>query len=155
MKAKYRDGLAEVDIILGFADQESLDKIPESFKTFIIKNKSKYISKIDPQKSLNEQKLLYETKVILSIMYRDYWSSEEEREQILLNEKEELKKIENLSKNKYNYENLFRNAQKTQNIAQEETEDEGSYKSLMIKESLLEKILNKIKSFFKLGNNNE
>lgn len=155
MKAKYRDGLAEVDIILGFADQESLDKIPESFKTFIIKNKSKYISKIDPQKSLNEQKLLYETKVILSIMYRDYWSSEEEREQILLNEKEELKKIENLSKNKYNYENLFRNAQKTQNIAQEETEDEGSYKSLMIKESLFEKILNKIKSFFKLGNNNE
>ena len=155
MKAKYRDGLAEVDIILGFADQESLDKIPESFKTFIIENKSKYISKIDPQKSLEEQKLLYETKVILSIMYRDYWSSEEEREQILLNEKEELKKIENLSKNKYNYENLFRNAQKTQNIAQEETEDEGSYKSLMIKESLFEKILNKIKSFFKLGNNNE
>ena len=155
MKAKYRDGLAEVDIILGFADQESLDKIPESFKTFIIKNKSKYISKIDPQKSLEEQKLLYETKVILSIMYRDYWSSEEEREQILLNEKEELEKIENLSKNKYNYENLFKNAQKIQNIAQEETEDEGSYKSLMIKESLFEKILNKIKSFFKLGNNNE
>ncbi len=155
MKAKYRDGLAEVDIILGFADQESLDKIPESFKTFIIENKSKYISKIDPQKSLEEQKLLYETKVILSIMYRDYWSSEEEREQILLNEKEELEKIENLSKNKYNYENLFKNAQKIQNIAQEETEDEGSYKSLMIKESLFEKILNKIKSFFKLGNNNE
>lgn len=32
MEETYRNGLAEVDMILNYADEESLSKIPESLK---------------------------------------------------------------------------------------------------------------------------
>lgn len=32
MEESYKDGLAEVDEILKYADKESLDKIPKDFK---------------------------------------------------------------------------------------------------------------------------
>lgn len=141
MKESYRNGLAEVDEILKFADEESLKKIPESFKQFIKDNKSDYIAEIDSRKELKEQNLLYETKVILSVIYRDYWSSEEERKQLIENEKIELQKQEDEKMEQYNYDNLFKNKKR----------DEIT--SLVVQESMLRKILKKIKKFFRLGAN--
>ncbi|MCL2859870.1 MAG: hypothetical protein FWF46_04795 [Oscillospiraceae bacterium] len=146
MKEAYRNGLAEVDEILKFADEESLKKIPEKFKEFIKENKSNYIAKIDPKKNLDEQDLLYETKVILSVLYRDYWSSEEERKQLIEKDKIELQKIENEKQEKYSYDNLFKKKQ-----VEVEKSYDNEIKSLVVQESLFKKILNKIKRFFRLG----
>lgn len=149
MKEAYRDGLAEVDMILDYADEKSLKKIPESFKQFIKENKSEYIARINPDKDLKEQELLYETKVILSVLYRDYWSSKEERQQLIEDEQEELQKIEEEKREKYNYDNLFK---KKQNEANRNTiEDYEETKSLVVQEGILNRILNKIKKFFRLG----
>lgn len=60
MEESYKDGLAEVDSILKYADKESLDKIPEGFKKFIKENKSNYKALINPEKDLAEQNLLEE-----------------------------------------------------------------------------------------------
>ena len=139
MKEAYKHGLAEVDEILKFADEESINKIPEKFMTFIKENKSDYKASIDPDKDLKDQDLLYETKVILSVLYRDYWASKEEREQLAAEEKMELQKVEEEKKEKYKYEDLFRNKQ----------DETGT--DLIIKESMIAKILNRIKSFFRLG----
>lgn len=91
MKEKYRDALAEIDIILKYADEESISKISKSFIEFIKKNKSDHRISIDPYKDLNEQNLLYETKVILSQMYIDYWSMDNERKILKEKEKKNLK----------------------------------------------------------------
>ena len=142
MEESYKDGLAEVDEILKYADKESLDKIPKDFKKFIKENKSNYKANINPEKDLAEQNLLYETKVILSVLYRDYWSSEDERKIIISKEKEELKNKEREKIEKYNKNNLFKNKK------------DNSYEEIRIlvkEENIVQKILNKIKRFFKLG----
>lgn len=109
MEESYRNGLAEVYEILKYADKESLNKILESFKEFIKENKSDYIAEIDPEKDLKDQDLLYETKVILSVLYRDYWASQDERKQLLEEEKIELLDIENKKNKKYNCNAVFKN----------------------------------------------
>lgn len=147
MEEAYKNGLAEVDMILNYADRESLNKIPESFRNFIRENKSDYIAKINPEKDLAEQNLLYETKVILSVLYRDYWASQDEREQLLNNEKAELMRIEDKKQEAYNYASLF----KRNNVKVAENSEE--IKSLIVRENLIKKILNRIKRIFRLGVN--
>lgn len=144
MEETYRNGLAEVDMILNYADEESLSKIPESLKQFIKENKSDYITNINPEKDLKDQDLLYETKVILSVLYRDYWTSSEERRKLLEYEKAELTNIENRKNEKYNYNNLFKN--KNNEIGTNVKE----IKSLVVKQNLIKKILNKMRGFFRL-----
>ena len=144
MEESYKNGLAEVDVILNYADEESLNKIPESLKKFIKENKSNYTAKINPEKDLEEQNLLYETKVILSVLYRDYWASQDERELLLKNEKSKLMQIEDKKQETYNYDSLF----KRNNSKIEENFEE--IKSLVVRENLIKKILNKIKRIFRL-----
>lgn len=142
MEESYKKALAEVDMILNYADEESLNKIPESLKKFIKENKSNYTVKIDPQKDLKDQNLLYETKVILSVLYRDYWASKDEIKKLLEYEKEELLKIKNGEGEKFNYDNLFKQKNNELNYNFEET-------SLVIRrETLIKRILDKIKNFF-------
>lgn len=145
MEETYRNGLAEVDMILNYADEESLSKIPESLKQFIKENKSDYITKVNPEKDLKDQDLLYETKVILSVLYRDYWTSSDERKKLLEDERAELINIEDRKNEKYNYNDLFKNKNnETETNAKE-------IKSLVVKQNLIKKILNKIRGFFRLG----
>lgn len=164
MKESYRDGFAEVDMILNYVDEESSEKIPESFKKFIKENKSNYIAQINPDKALNEQNLLYETKVILSVMYRDFWSTEEEREKLITEEKEELQKLEKeklkLEKQKYVYNDLFKDRKIKRNISANTNTNVNTNirinnektTNIAVQESLFKSILKKIKSFFSLGN---
>lgn len=147
MEEIYRNGLAEVDMILNYADEESLNKIPNSVKQFIKENKSSYNAKINPEKDLKEQNLLYETKVILSVLYRDYWASEEERKHLIELDKKELRIQEEKKREKYNINDLFSN----KNIEIKEINEES--KSLMIKQTFIERILNKLKRFLKIGVN--
>lgn len=149
MKDKYRDGLAELDIILEYADDKSLASIPKSFRKFISENKSKHTINIDPEKSLEEQNLLYETKVILSQLYINYWCSKEEREVLIKKEKEQLDKAEKEKREKYSYDNLFKN-RKT-----EIKSDNYSKELLIIDENWITKIINKLKRFFKIAINKE
>lgn len=147
MEERYKNALAEVDMILNYADEESLNKIPESFKKFVKENKSDYIAKIDPEKDLKEQNLLYETKVVLSVLYRDYWASEEERKQLIEYDKKELKKQEDKKRETYNVNDLFKN--KNNEIGENYQET----KSLIVKETLIKRIINKLKKFLKIGVN--
>lgn len=147
MEETYKNGLAEVDMILNYADEESLNKIPESLKKFIRENKSDYTAQIDPEKDLKDQNLLYETKVILAVLYRDFWATENERKYLHQKEKEELIKLEKIKQEKYSYTNLFQNKNTLNQINLE------NRKSLIVKENMLRRILNKIKRFFRLGVN--
>lgn len=146
MEELYKNGLAEVDMILNYADEESINKIPESLLKFIKENKSTYVPKINPNKNLDEQDLLYETKVILSVLYRDYWASEDERKKLLKSEKQELINIENKKQEEYNYTNLF-------GSKKNDTKNDSQAKSLVVKENFLKKVFNRIKRIFKLGVN--
>ena len=64
---------SEVYDIVNHIEKDLYNKIPKNFIAMLEKNKDeKYVPQIDYSKSINEQKLLKDTRVILSLIYRDY-----------------------------------------------------------------------------------
>ena len=117
MEDKYPKAYKEVDEILKHMPSESVEKIPETFrKMFKEKMDFNYDFKLDESVEFEKQELLDETKAILANFYRDYWASEEERNEIIEKEKIELKKIEEEKREKYNPDDLFKNKNKKDNI---------------------------------------
>lgn len=100
---------SEVYEILKMVDKEYFDKIPKKFVEFLEREKdNNYISNINENIPLEEQKLLNDTINILAMIKLDCWcSSEEEKSELLklLNENEKKHK-ENINE-KYNSENIF------------------------------------------------
>ena len=98
---------SEVYEIIMNLEPELYNKIPKHFVENIKRKKdNNYECCIDYSKDLNAQPLLKETRVLLSLIYRDYLCDKAEK-MFLLN-KEEL-----ALKNIYSYDNLFKNRKKS------------------------------------------
>ena len=88
MDWNYEIALTEVDEILNFTDTELVNKIPVAFRKFIEKNKNKdYRPNITPGIPISEQVIKKETKAILSLIFRSYWATEEEKKELEKNDK--------------------------------------------------------------------
>ena len=110
MTVAYQNALAEVDTILKYMSKEMLEKIPSSFLNFIEQNKSKsYKLNLNLDLSLEEQNLLKETRIILSLIYRSYLCSPELSKKLKIDDIIELRTNEIELNKKYSYENLFKN----------------------------------------------
>ena len=136
------------DIILHL-EKELYNKIPQKFIQMIEQNRdADYEFNIDYSKNINEQKLLPDTRVILSLIYRDYLCSPEERQKLIKKDELVLKQYEKNLQEKYNTENLFKN-KNTSNIK----ENTGFKPVSMVKykESIIKKIINRIKSIFRIN----
>ena len=144
---KYRKAMVEVDALIAIAPDEEKNKIPESFLQFIKANKlPEYRFEIDKSKSLLEQNLSRETKILLSLIYRSYFCDEETKQQLQQKDTEELKKIEEQNKENYNPDDLFKN-KKIETVKEEKSDD--TKEMVEYKPSLFSRIVNKIKSIFK------
>lgn len=105
-----KQALSEVYDIIYHMEKELYNKIPRQFLYFIKENKdNNYVVTIDYSKSINEQELLQQTRIILSLLYRDYLCPEEERLALIEKDKKELEEIENEIKDAYNPDNMFKN----------------------------------------------
>lgn len=90
----YANLAAEMNILLRYLDDELVEKIPQKIIEFFQDIASPtFRSKIDPRFPLDEQYLLPSTECMLTLLYRQYWCSEEEREELdrMLIESEELR----------------------------------------------------------------
>ena len=77
---EFAEASAEINEILGYLPTEYVEKIPAKLREFFNKvKKVDYVSKIDPYKQLDEQELKPKTKILLTVIYRNYWCNEEER----------------------------------------------------------------------------
>ena len=131
------------DIILHM-DKELVKKIPEKFIKFVEQNKAEdYKTNIDYSKSINQQELQKGTRVILSIIYRDYLCSSEKKKELMQNDEDELKRIEQKLREKYNLDNLFKKKEKIEEITK--CVEIIEYKA----ENFLIKLIKKFISFFK------
>lgn len=123
-------------------NMELYNKIPKSFIELIDNNRdTSYKVNIDYSKSINEQELKKGTRVLLSLIYRDYLCNEEERQTLIKKDKEELKKAEEELRERYSPDNLFKN--------KSENKKENMQMVQIEKVSFWTKIINKIKLFFK------
>ena len=75
---------SEVIYILGFIDRKDYEKIPlELIEFFEDSSNPNFTVEYDPKISLNEQNISEEAKAIISVLYREYWASEDEKQELL------------------------------------------------------------------------
>lgn len=145
---KLSEAIAEILEILKNVDNSYYEKLPEKFKEFLNNNKStSYIPEIDFSRELKDLNIRKETKELLGIMYLNYWSNEEERREYIKLLSDNEKKYQEELNERYNPDNLFKNATKQEeNIEQIVTNE---FAMIKYEESFFKKIWNKILNIFK------
>ena len=142
----YKNAFKEVYVILDSLVEEDYKKIPPELIENIYRNMNQdYKYELDEEQDLSTQKMLPETKAILFNIFRDYLSTEEQKQKIIRMQKEEKQKNELKKREQYNTD-VFANKEQTNN-----SEIHKEQVSLIkYKESIFKKIINKIKNIFKI-----
>jgi len=96
---QYRDAYCEVLYLINNMQEKNKAKISKKFIDFLKENQNENY-KIGNISLENPETLKNETKIILSIMYRNYFCSEKERLELAQKDKEILEKM-------YSYDNIF------------------------------------------------
>ena len=144
-KSNYNKAFKEVYIILKSMGDDILNRIPTKLMILIEEHMDKnYIFILDENSPIESQELLNETLGIISLIYRDYIASEEERKKLLEEDKNRLKNLETELSEKYNYNNLF----KEKKIKNEE-EILNNIELIVYEEKWYIKILSKLSNLFK------
>ena len=156
---EYRRAYKEVVTILNVFSEELRDLIPNEKLEFYRNNMDEtYEFKFDNTKEIVEQNILYQTKCILANLFRDYIATEKDRAEIIKKEQEELRKIEESKRKKYNPDDIFKNnfnkITEQSNIETEQiiVEEKNANIDIVVKYkniSLFENIKSKIISFIK------
>ena len=154
MTNEFCQSLKEVYEIIKLSDSEVRNKIPYKFKRFIYKNMDNtYDVKIDINKSLTEQEGISETtRSILALIYRDYLVDSNKNEEL---KKEELKiatKVEEKKREKFDTRELFQKINIEEAYNQDVQDIKNKNENMMLvefKESLIKKILSKLKSLIR------
>lgn len=140
--AQDRQAFADLSIIIKMMPKYMQEKINNNFIDFIEQNKdTNYISKIKSNVPLKYQELSETTEALLALIYRDYLCNEDERKQLLILENQELQKLKDENRKKYEINFEKRNQHST---IDNNTTSLIEYK----KETFIIKILRKIKNFF-------
>lgn len=135
----YRNAFKETLVIIENSDKSILSKIPKSFLNFLKNNMNhNYNYKIDNNLSLAQQQTLPETKAILSLIFRSYLATSEEKLELEKKDHEYVKTM--------NYRNIDKIFKTHNNI------DKIIVNNNLItipKENFFKKFFKKIKSIFK------
>lgn len=141
MVSTINQSFTEVYDIVKHLDSKLYNKIPNQFIEMLKQNMdTNYNVNIDYSKNINEQELLQDTRIILSLIYRDYICSIEKRQELIEKDKLELKKHQEELKEKYEVERIFESRKQEQTTKKTQLVE--------YKETFFRKILNKIIKFF-------
>lgn len=138
VELRYRNAFKEVDEILKYTDINLVNKIPKKFIDFLRANmNNEYEFNVQEGLYLNKQNLSEEANNILALIYRDYWATEEEKEEFRKKDEEERKlneeKLEHIFDRKDN----------------EQIEEKKNNQLIKIEhESFIKRLFSKIKRFF-------
>ena len=111
MKEVYKEAFVEVSEVFKLMPKTMLDKIPNRFRQIIENEKSTtYTSNI--KEPLEQCTLKEETIIILSLIYRDFLCSKEEKERLQYRDAKKIKEAEDELREKYNPDNIFKNRDK-------------------------------------------
>ena len=92
LELKYRNAFKEVDEILKHTDIYLVNEIPKKFIYFLRANMNNdYKFNVQEGLRLNKQNISEEANNILALIYRDYWATEEEKQEFRKKDEEERK----------------------------------------------------------------
>ncbi len=158
----YARVFSEVYEILKYLPQEFIEKIPKKLIVTIAKNRdTSYIFDYDLSKEINDQDIYEETKDFISALYLTYYCAPKEKEKLLNIMKDNAIREAKEQRKKYNPDKVFdSNFDKTKEVTEEaegvdyklnmgETQEVTAI--AVKKESLIIRIINKIKELFNIG----
>jgi hypothetical protein len=150
---------SEVLEVLKYCPENDVNKIPNQLINLLNNNKDiNHTINIDPNKSIFEQNIIDETIIMIFIIFRNYWATQEEKNEIdkILDENE-------ISfRNFYSYDRIFNQETISKEQPSLPSNDEINQISkqpdntvisnntnlIEYDKSILEKIIKKIKNFF-------
>ena len=135
-----RQAYSEVDEFLGLISNEHRNKIPKKLREFFREEKdTNYIKGINPNVPIKNQKLKEETLAIIALLNLQYWCEDEE-------EKQRLKEI--YAKNEKKYQEHLQVQFNPNEIFKKKEPTQESLSIVEYKESIIKKLVNKIKNIF-------
>lgn len=135
----------EVIEILQHISEIDYKKIPQEIINTLNNNKDEnYYFEYDVHKTLDEQNVSKQTKIIIALFFRDYWATQHQREVILEYEKNYRNRKEEEKKEKYNPNELFK---KSKNFSNGNVEENSLVE--IKEEKWYKKIFLVIKNFFR------
>ena len=145
MKSTTTKAYTEVLELLKFFSTKQVKKIPETkLKVFLKYRDESYSYKIDETKSFFEQDMMPETKAIFTILFEDYWATDEQRKVLKQKEAEAFKELENKKRSLYNPDDLFKNKR-----INEIENDAKNANITILNEKWYSKVILALKNFFK------
>lgn len=150
---EYTKAFTQLSYIIARMDKDIKEKIPLNVRKSISQKKdNRYIFSYNKTLPLYRQKLLPETKSLLSVIYSEYICSKEEKEKWDEYDKFKQKKTDKRlaeyqkqTKEEYNVEKLF-NKNKENKV--NTTDNNKSFELVEVKDSIFKKIWNKILKIF-------
>lgn len=131
---------SEVDEFLGLISNEHRNKIPKKLREFFREEKdTNYIKGINPNVPIKNQKLKEETLGIIALLNLQYWCEDE-------NEKKRLKEV--YAKNEKRYQEYLQVQFNPNEIFKKKEPTQESLSIVEYKESIIKKLVNKIKNIF-------
>lgn len=143
----YRNAFQEVYIILENTENELLTKIPNKFMNFINNNRNiNYKTNIKSDIQIDKQILLKETESILSLIYRSYWATDDEKRKFAQEDLQEKIEIENKKQEEYSGKDIDEIFEQRQNINKNSLNN-----NLMVikKENFIKRFFNRLLKIFK------
>lgn len=138
------EAAVEFNCILEYTSEEVKNRIPKKFLDFLQSIQSKtYKFEYDKTKKLDEQKLKPKTRGLIALVYQDYICNETEKEEYIQKSKKIIKQIEESKREKYNPNDIFKD--KKIDTVKDTTK---TVEIVEYKESIIKKIINKIKNIF-------
>ena len=147
-KENYSKAYTEILKIIEYLPDSEYQKIPQKLIEELNENSDKeYIFDIQSEEDFEKKELLKETEYIIYVLYRNYLSDEEEREQLIQLEKEAHNDSEENKRMKYNPDDIFKNKDKKVNDSNEKISNVVAM--TQYNESLFKKLWSKILSMVK------
>ena len=142
---EYAIAYKEVSEILKYIPIFDYEKIPrEKIELYKKMQDRDYHFKYNPLKTLDEQNVSKQAKIIIGLLFRDYWATEEQKSKIVAKQNYEREKLIKEQKNLFKYKN--RNMKESEIINCEEKFLQEP------KDNIFKRIFKRVKCIFKLKN---
>lgn len=149
MKNTINQAFTEVYDVINHMEIEMQEKIPQKFINLIKENRDlDYKLNINYKEDIKKQ-LLKESKVILSLIYRDFLCSKEKKEKLLQLDLEEIRKEEKILREKYEIDFEKRKKEKIEKNIEKTKEQDEKLPIKVEKEKWYKKISEFLKRLFK------
>lgn len=151
---QYANAYTEVLDILRYISKEDYEKIPKSkIKIFEENSNKNYSFKYDVDKTLEEQNVSEIAKMIIAILCRDYWTTNEQRYIIIKKQREareeqERQIRERIEQNRQIKEDSLKVIDVSSDLDLDLDYSRGTNLEIYKEENIFKKIISKIKEIF-------